>query len=74
MPNGTLEDRFSLCFSGKEFWSVVLGTSKGGFHPRVGSICYLLNKSVLNKLDLEYLYCVVIGGQKMFLKFFKDQS
>ena len=51
---------------------MVLGTSHGGFHPRVGAKCYLLNKSVLNKLDLEYLYYVVIGGQKTFLKIFKD--
>ena len=36
------------------------------------AFCYLLNKSVLNKLDLEELYCVVIGGQKTFLKIFKD--
>ena len=47
---------------------MVLGTSLGCFHPRVGARCYLLNKSVLNKLDLEDLYLVVIGGQNTFLK------
>ena len=61
-----------FCLSRKEIISMVLGTSQGGFHPRVGARCYLLNKSVLNKLDLEDLYCVVIGVQKTFLKIFKD--
>ena len=34
-------------------------------------VCYLLNKLILNKLDLENLYCVVIGGQKNFINIFK---
>ena len=38
------------------------------FDMVVGTLCYLLNKSVLNQLDLEDSYCVVIGGQKRFLK------
>ena len=54
MPNATLEDRFN--FSRKAFWSGVLGTSQGGSHPRVGAICYLLNKLVFTQLDSENLF------------------
>ena len=51
-----------FCLSRKLIISVVLGTSQGGFHPRVGARCYLLNK-----LDLQNLFCVVIGSQEIFL-------
>ena len=63
MPNGTVEDRFNSYFFKKGILSGVLGTSQEGSHPRVGARCYLLNKSVLKKLDLEDLFLVVIGGQ-----------
>ena len=68
MPNGTLEDKFNIFFFRKGIWSRVLGTSQGGFHPRVGARCYLLNKLVFNKLELENLICLVIRSQETFLK------
>ena len=37
-----------------------------GKHALLVAHYHLLNKFVLNKLDLENLYCVVIGGQKTF--------
>ena len=56
MLNGTVEDRFNSYFSGKEFWSGVLETSQGGSHPRVGAICYLLNKLVFNRSNSDNLF------------------
>ena len=63
MPNGTVEDRFSLCFSGKAFGLWFLEPQREVWHPRVGARCYLLTNSVLKKLDLEDLFLIVIGGQ-----------
>ena len=60
MHNGPLEDCFNSYFSGKAFWFGVLGTSQGGFHPRVGAICYLLNKSILDKSTQTIYFLIVM--------------
>ena len=71
MPNGIVEDRFnSYCFSGKAFWSRVLGTSQEGSHPRVGARCYLLNKLVFDRSNSENLFCIVKKISRHIMKYF----
>ena len=61
MPNGIVEDRFNFySFSEKAFWSGDIGTSQEGSHRRIGARCYLLNKLIFNRSNLDNLFFVVV--------------